>query len=269
MLLFDRASTNAIVIMYPTGGYGNFLYYLLTEHFDNTVKIENHKFKFSESGNSHRVYKYTEPFLLGPHYKNLKDFTYNYQVYDQDSYDQIQKGRRFLILGDTGNLMDSVRVLQKYFSNATFIRTYAETFNEKLVLWANCMTKSYALHANDVYKDSLHTAEGIAKFANKSVDDITDQDAVDCLANFFHQDFGVYGKHYASPVGNAVNIPLKSFFNRDVLLDMLTQLAKTLDTTIINKTQLIHTVEEFVELQENFKLLAPDPNSMVARALAK
>jgi regulator of replication initiation timing len=255
--------------MYPTGGYGNFLYYILTEYFKNTVKIKNCKFKFSESGNSHEAYKYTEPFLLGAHYKNLKDFTYTYQVYDQDSYNQIQKGQQFLVLGDTGNLMDSVRVLQKYFSNATFIRTYAETFDEKLILWANCMTKSYALHSNNLYKDSLHTAEGIAKFANKSVDEINDQDAVDCLADFFQKDFDVFGKYYASPVNNAINISLKSFFNSKTLLDTLYQLAKTLDTTVIKETQLKNTINEFIELQENFKLLIPDPASIVGRALTK
>ena len=55
-MTFDPADPNAIVIMYPTGGYGNFLYRLLSQHLENTVKLHE-DFDFSATGNSHAVSK--------------------------------------------------------------------------------------------------------------------------------------------------------------------------------------------------------------------
>ena len=63
MYTFDQNSTTATVIMYPTGGYGNFLYHVLTEFVKDTVKPKGQQFNFSTTGNSHQTYKYTEPFL--------------------------------------------------------------------------------------------------------------------------------------------------------------------------------------------------------------
>ena len=263
---FDKDSDQCIVIMYPTGGYGNFLYYLLTQYFKDTVKVkENQNFKFSPLGNSHNVYKYTEVFSFGSHYNKLDKFSYNYKIYDRSSQEQILNGKKYLVLGDTGNLVDSVKFLKKYFPNATIIRTYAETFEEKLVLWANCITKS-AVHHHDIYKDSLHTIDGIAQFANKTPNQITDQDAINCLIDFLKNDFGKFGKFYSQSVDNVINVPFKSFFNRTDLIKILNFCAIELDTEIINKVELEKTIDEFISTQHNFDLLDINYNTGIVGA---
>ena len=126
MFKFDKNSKNIILIMYPTGGYGNFLYYLLTEYFSNTVKVKN-KFQFSSSGDSHQIIKYTSPFLLGASYNKIQQFTYNYIVNDKKAYDQILSGKKFIVLCDTGNLVDTIKIKELYFPNASVIRCHAES----------------------------------------------------------------------------------------------------------------------------------------------
>jgi hypothetical protein len=250
--------------MYPSGGYGNFLYHLLTEYIDNTVKVNNKSFQFSATGNSHSTYKYTESFLLGKNYKNLQDFSYNYQVNDQDSYEQVLQGKKFLVLGDTGNLVDSVKFLRTYFPQATFVRTYANSFKEKLVVWANTMTKTNI----DVYKDSLHTIEGIAKFSNKSTVDITDQDAIDCLVNFFKNDFDKFGKFYSTPKEEGINVPIQSFFNYHSLISELSNIATRINGQLIHQDKLKITIEQFIDNQSSFKL-SPNDNTITGKALAQ
>ena len=267
MYKFDKNSKNIILIMYPTGGYGNFLYYLLTEYFSNTVKVLN-DFQFSSNGNSHQVKKYTQPFLLGLHYKNIQSFKYDYTVSDKESYDQISSGKKLVVLCDTGNLVDTIKIPQSYFPNASIIRCYAQSFDEKLVVWANCITKS---GVKDIYPGSLHTKEGIAKFKNKQINEITDQDAIDCLINFFKNDFEKFGKFYTSPSNklSVFDLPIKHFFTKDSLIKSITICAKWLNTEIQQPDKLEKIVDEFISLQKNFNLLdlSFDDGSIVCQAI--
>ena len=66
---------------------------------------------------------------------------------------------------------------------------------------------------------SLHTREGIAKFSNKDPSQITDQDAVNCLINFFNNNFEKFGKFYSTPSNNksVFNFPIKQFFTKESL----------------------------------------------------
>jgi hypothetical protein len=267
MINFNKNSENVILIMYPTGGYGNFLYHLLTEYFDNTVKVKNN-FQFSAAGNSHQTYKYTESFLLGSNYKNIQNFEYNYLVNDQKSYQQILLGKKFLVLCDTGNLMDSVKVLLQYFPNAKIIRCYAETFQEKLVTWNNCMEKS---EVADLYPGSLHTKSGIATFTNTNIDDLTDQNAIDCLVNFFKNNFEPFGRFYSSPSKHpsVFNLPIKQFFNKDTLLQSINQCAKWMTQGVVNHSHLEATIDEFIQHQRSFDLLDQKAisNTIIGKAI--
>jgi hypothetical protein len=253
---FNKFTDKGIAIMYPTGGYGNFLYKILTDHLESTVKIEDQHFAFSSTGNSHYTRKYSEPFKLGVAQatKQLKSFSYSYELYDSDVAEQIAEGKSFLILADTGNLGDNVKFVRKYFPNCQIVRVYASTFEEKLLLWANCITKSLSQHSTDIYKTSLHTRAGIAKFANKHPDDITDQDAINCLSNFLKNDFGQYGKNFTNPVDGVVNFPIRNFFTVDELYTSLHQLANLLGTQIVNSQQLVTTLREFHKLQQNIHM---------------
>jgi hypothetical protein len=276
MLQFNKNSAQCLVVMYPSGGYGNFLYYLLTQHFEQTVKLNNKNFKFSDTGNSHNVTKYCEIFALGPAYnnKNLKNFNYSYQVFDQYYLDQINQGKKFVVLADMGILGDNIAFLQRYFPQATVLRVFANTFEEKLVLWANCISKAYASseknQVDPVYKTSLHTVDGIAKFANKPRELIDDQDAIDCTINFFKNNFEIYGKMFRDPVDGAVNIPYRCFFSHQGIVDLCRRLEQELNLRLIDQDQLHHIITNFLPLQKSFQLLNSNMQndySIVSQAL--
>jgi hypothetical protein len=258
---FDKFSNRGILIMYPTGGYGNFLYKILTDHFESTVKVSNTNFMFSTAGNSHATYKYTEIFKLGTAYvtKQLKSFDYSYKINDLDSANQINLNKNFLVLGDTGNLGDNIKFIRRYFPNFKIIRVYAESFEEKLILWANAFNKSMteSNKSTSVYKTSLHTIDGIAKFANKSINQINDQDAVNCLVHFLKNDFGPYGKQYSKEIDEnlTTNFPLKNFFNKDKLYTALDQLATQCNTKLIDVNKLQISLDEFYKSKQYFDLL--------------
>jgi len=269
MAKFDPNSSRCVVIMYPTGGYGNFFYYLLSEHLESTVKISTAYLEFNENGNSHRYPKYTEIFSLGSHYsqKTLRDFKYGYEIFDSDAEKQINSGKHFVVLADVGNKGDNVRFLRRFFPQADIIRVFAETFEEKLILWANAMTKS---QPHDLYPESVMPKQGIAIWANKSVDDLTDQDAVNCLTDFFYNDFDIYGKLFCKPTPGVINFPLKHFFNKHQLTNGLLELAQQLTGTgLINTEQLSQTLDEFYTYQKPLSLLDKSNSSfsLVRRSL--
>jgi hypothetical protein len=267
---FDRNSDACVLIMYPTGGYGNFLYYLLTSFLDNTVKLNNDSFEFSDTGNSHMVKKYTEIFSLGTYYssKNLKNFKYNYLI-EKNYLEQVAQGKKFLVLADMGNLGDNVNFLRKYFPRAKIIRIYAQTLEEKFLVWYNCVTKASV--KSRIYKDSLHTQQGIAQFLNKSVDQITDSDAVNCGYQFIKSDFENYGKVFNDPTPSVVNLAISNFFTVDQIKSMCNLLATELDTVIINREQLTEVAKKFIDVQNGMHILKnyKDDKSLAAQSLKK
>lgn len=268
---FSAESDNCILIMYPTGGYGNFLYCLLNEHLDSTIKLNHRDWAF-EYGNSHSYPKYTESFLLGKAtwQGTLKSFSYNYGVLTNEASEQISRGKQFVVLADVGNKGDNVKFLRRYFPNSKIVRVYAETFVEKLILWTNCMTKSTAQTRNSLYPGSILTSEGIATWANKPIDSITDADAVDCMLNFFKEDFGIYGKMFSKPVANAVNIPIRSFFSADSIQQAVEYIASELGTQCIEQVKLVQLANEFINQQLTLLLLTPgDSFPLVREALIK
>jgi hypothetical protein len=257
--------------MYPTGGYGNFFYYLLSEFFQNTVKVDNSNFKFSNIGNSHSCNKYTEPFCLGTYYfqKKLKEFKYDYTINDTACAKQISAGKKFLVLGDTGNRGDNINFIRKYFPNAKIIRIYANTFKEKLIVWANCMQKAMSGRQSTVYKNSLLTTIGIANFKKKKIDDVDDNDAVSALTDFLKNDFYVFGKNYGNAIKKEgiINLPFSIFLKKNDLLSFLENLAKEFNTKIIKKKKLEETIDLFLSLQKNFNILNSDKNTIIGKAL--
>ena len=273
MAKFDPNSSNCVVVRYPTGGYGNFLYYLLSEHLESTVKSKSADWEFSDNGNSHNYPKHVEKFQLGSHVRNrtTKNFDYTYNIIDPTVEQQIQQGKKFLVLADVGNTGDNIKFLKRYFPNSTIVRVFAENFIEKLILWANCMTKSTADLRNDLYPGSIMPANGIAIWANKSVDDVNDNDAIGCMVNFFQRDFDVYGKFFNRPVDDAINIPISSFFSQDSIYKVLNTIAHDLDTQVVDTLNLEPTVLEFLNHQSQLSLLDPDATSfpLVRRALAQ
>ena len=266
MLKFNPDDPNAVVVMYPTGGYGNFLYLLLSQYLDSTVKVSHSQFEFSKTGHSHAVTKPIESFSLGQRLKkNYRNFKYSYGINSTEAAEQISQGKQFLILGDMGNLGDNIKFLRRYFTQAKIVRVHASTFEEKLVVWFNCMTK--AMNTDELYPGSLLTTQGIRQWANKT--DISDQDAVDCMATFFSQNFAPYGNYFDQPSDHAINVKIEEFFTVDSIVDMVQRVGQELGTNIINLHDLRTIANNFIVCQHGFELLDQrrDNHPLISRAL--
>ena len=261
-MTFDRDDPNAIVVMYPTGGYGNFLYMLLSNYLNNTVKLQS-QFEFSKTGNSHAVLKHVEPFCLGDQKSNLH-YTYNVNPAAEE---QIKQGKKFLVLGDMGNRGDNTKFLKRYFTNATIIRTHAASFDEKLIIWANCMFKAYHNEVDPIYPGALITHKGIQIWAGRET--ITDQDAVDCMVNFFSQNFQSYGQYFDQPCDGVINVAIREFLSEDSIVNLLQRIANELCTELINQADLRAMAKKFILTQKSFMLLTDKVSHfpLIARAL--
>lgn len=245
---FDKGSSNALIIMYPTGGFGNFLHLLLDRHLGCTVKSDNSNFAFSDTGNSHLVKKHVEQFSLGSLGKN---FSYGYNINESHVADQIGQDKKFLVLADMGNKGDNVAFLRRYFPNAQIIRTYAQSFEEKLIVWFNCMTKTPIRHKT--YPGALLTHQGIQQWAN--TESITDQHAVDCMTAFFINDFSPFGRFFNCPVDGVINLPIHRFFKAEYIVSMLQEMADVLASAVIDPQGLKSCAQQFVDAQNCFHLL--------------
>ena len=260
-MIFDRNDSNAIVVMYPTGGYGNFLYMLLSNYLENTVKLQSH-FEFSKTGNSHAVLKHVESFLLGEQKSALN---YTYKVYPA-AEEQIKQGKKFLVLGDMGNQGDNTNFLKRYFTNATIIRIYAESFDEKLITWANCMFKAYRDTVDPLYPGALITHKGIQSWACR--ENITDQDAVDCMADFFSKNFYPYSQYFNQPRDDVINVAIREFLSENTIVDMVQRIANELTTQVVDEPELRAIARKFIPTQKSFMLLTDRAHfPLIARAL--
>lgn len=268
---FDADSPQCVVVMYPTGGYGNFLYYLLAEHLECTVKIAPTQWQF-RNGHSHDYPKHTESFLLGSatNQKTLGSFRYDYGIIQHCAVDQIREGKKFIVLADVGNKGDNIRFLSRYFPRATIVRVFVSSFYEKLIVWTNCMLKSGNTLRDELYPGSILTTEGIAVWANKSPQDVTDGDAVDCMAHFFRSDFDVYGQMFAAPLPEVINVSAKSFFTQDNIQDLMLMLATKLETKCVATDLMTDMITEFMLQQQALTLLRDgDSFPLIRKAVAR
>lgn len=122
--------SNVLVINYPSGGFGNFLYHLLTAYADNTVKVGGHFFNFSATGNSHDNKRYTEP---------VKKLTDHYDIKFQD------RNKLHLVTHDPGidsNVANHYHEIRDFFPNAKIVHCYL-TEQIRPVIYKTFMVKAY------------------------------------------------------------------------------------------------------------------------------
>lgn len=115
---FDTNNPDIILISYPPGGFGNFIYYLLSEFADETVKQDNSSFSFSGAGNAHAVKKYTVTY--GQQHKQ-------YIAKIDSNVDS--NGRKILVLVDRAFIDNDYTELYCTFPNAKIVRM---TLNPKI-----------------------------------------------------------------------------------------------------------------------------------------
>lgn len=128
-----------ILISYPSGGFGNFIFHVLTEFSDATYKSNNSSFKFSNNGNSHSTFKYTNTWFHDP---------VNYQ------HSEIETDKKIIILCDNGINNDSYINIKKQFINPLIIRACI-TPAIRPIIYKTCVTKAQKTNVIDETKSHV------------------------------------------------------------------------------------------------------------------
>lgn len=115
-----------ILINYPSGGFGNFIYHMLSQYSSNTYKVDNSKFEFNSLGNSHSTKKYTPIWHKDP---------------DHYIFPNIVTDKKLLILCDNGINNDSIDKISKKFKSHTVVRLNID-YAIRPVIFATCIKKA-------------------------------------------------------------------------------------------------------------------------------
>lgn len=129
-----------VLISYPSGGFGNFIYYMLTEFSSNTYKVDNKNFDFDESGNSHNTIKYTPVYFQDP---------------DSYSFPKINTDHKLLILCDNGINNDSYEKISSHFKSCKIIRLIIDE-PVRPVIYNTCVTKAMLSNVNTEIADHVN-----------------------------------------------------------------------------------------------------------------
>lgn len=275
-MIADFHSPNAVLISYRGGAYGNFLYHVLSTHLSNTVKVDNDHFNFSSTGNSHYTKKYVAIYwlagFLDKKIKSYSDYHYVPQVDDEIAWNQIQQGKKFLVLCDTGPV-DNHQYLLSSWSKSRLIRAYMPDFVDRLVAYANLFHK--ALQPTEAYKNSLFDNETMRGFRQQGGDlDIIVEDA---LLRLFQQNFNLYGKTFVTAIDNPriFNFAIGSMTSWTTFSQTVHDLARFLGDEVIAMDDLMALYHHFRDHQPNLKYYSftpdtvPDKDDLIGRALVR
>jgi hypothetical protein len=116
--------SDSILISYPSGGFGHFIFHVLTEHAEETVKPLSNEFKFSSTGDSHSTNVYTDIYFNDP-----------------DQYHLAQFDKTALILCDNGINNDGYIKIRKHFPNERIVRIVIDDF-VRPVIYQTCVIKA-------------------------------------------------------------------------------------------------------------------------------
>jgi hypothetical protein len=276
-MIADFNSENAVLIHYRGGAYGNFLFHIIGNHVSNTVKIDNSNFSFGSTGNAHSTVKYISIYhLAGELDKKIKsynDYKYVPTVTNQQAWQQIQDGAKFLVLCDT-SIIDNNRHLLSMWPNGVIVRTFMPTFIDKLIGYANLMQKA-GYSPVSVYKNSLFDKNTIDGFKSQGGD--LDQIIVDATVRLFQQDFGLYGKTFNKSVDHprVFNINIRNLCQWETFETTINNIAKFLNGTVVDRTGLKDLYNDFYSNQSNLKYYnftkdsVADRDDLIGRALIK
>ena len=127
-----------ILISYPSGGFGNFLYHVLTECSSNTYKQHNTNFQFDANGRSHDTKKYTPIWSKDP-----------------DDYKVIlpNTDKECLILCDNGINNDSYTKINEVFPESSKKIRVVIDGRSRPVIYKTCLIKAQGVdHIDDAHE---------------------------------------------------------------------------------------------------------------------
>jgi len=276
-MIADFDSNNAVLIHYRGGAYGNFLLHVVGNYISNTVKVNNNNFSFSTTGNAHATVNYISKYLLTDEIdKKIKSYnTYKYvpTVTNEHAWQQMQDGKKFLVLCDTA-IIDNYRHLLSIWPNCVMIRSFMPMFVDKLVGYANLMQKAGGSPVC-VYKNSLFDQRTIEEFRSAGSD--LDQTIVDATVRLFQQDFGIYGKTFSKPGEDQriFNFNIKNLNQWETFKTSVEDIAKFLHGEIVDYPGLETLYRDFYIKQSNLKYYnftkdsTADQDDLIGRALIK
>ena len=277
-MIADFDSSNAVLIHYRGGAYGNFIYHAIGRHLDSTVKISNDDFALSNTGNSHSTIKYVSIyFLAGQLDKRLKSYAdYNYipTVTNESAWQQMQDGKKFLVLCDT-SVIDNYKYLLSMWPNSMMIRSYMPNFVDRLVGYANLMHKALAPNQPEGHKNSLFDAVTIDQFKNQGGD--LDQVVEDAMVRLFQEDFNLYGKTFNKEASDnrIFNFSIECLAKWSTFKSTMHDAASFLNSTLIDLQELEDLYNKFYQTQPNLKYYGftkdtvPYQDDLIGRALVR
>ena len=222
-MIFDTASADIILISYPSGGFGNFLYHILTEYAEQTVKVRNN-FKFGSNGNSHKTNKYTNTYFHDPD-------TYIPEIAVAWS------GCRIIILCDNGINNDSYSKISNVFPNATIVRAVIDR-EVRPVIYKTCIIKAMNTNILDKNKNQI-----LSNWSDSSEDYAVREN----FTLFYHNwPFG----WEAVVQENIINVSLKELMDHPV--NAISKLLTKVGLTIINKDDLTTCCADWISANTQY-----------------
>ena len=271
-------SNNAVLIHYRGGAFGNFIFHVIGSHIDSTVKVSNTNFTFSSTGDSHSTTKYVSTYhlagQLGRCLKSYSDYNYIPTVTDQSAWQQMQDGKKFLVLCDT-SVIDNHQHLLSMWPNGVMIRSYMPNFTDRLVGYANLIHKPLSQKQGGIYKNSLFDNATIDQFRDQGGD--LDQLVEDTLVRLFQQNFNLYGKTFnKEAVDNRIfNFNIECLARWDTFELTMHNVASFLNSAVIDLQELQDLYSSFYKTQPNLKYYrfnkdtVADQDDLIGRALVR
>lgn len=211
--------SDIIIISYPSGGFGNFLFHVLTEFSDNTYKPNNDKFSFSALGNSHSTKKYTPVYFHDPE-------SYSIQRPNTD--------KKVLVLCDNG-MNDSYTKLRQFLPAATILKV---VISEKIrpVIYQTLVIKA-------MRSDLLTINENFIK--NNWVDYYQPYAVREFFKLMYHN------WHWGwNPDPTTISINLESLITEPIFT--IKEIIKSIDGNVINQDKLILLCNDWMNINKTY-----------------
>lgn len=222
-MILDNHSKDIVLISYPSGGFGHFLFHILTGFCKETVKAYNTEFKFSEHGDSHATKLYTETFFKDPD-EYFTEIAAPYSV-----------GSKILVLCDNGINHDSYSKILKTFPNGTIVRTVID-YDIRPVIYQTCIVKAKKDDLLDTNSDHVK-------------DHWTDSDEEYAI----RENFTLLYQNWPfgwEPIDGVINFSLEGLITNPV--SSIEWLSDKLNLTIQNREQLEDLCSEWVKTNKSF-----------------
>lgn len=229
-MIFDTASSDIILISYPSGGFGNFIYHILTEFANETVKVDNSTFKFDSTGRSHQSTKYTEIYYKDP-------LVYIPTIAVEHN------NKKILVLCDNGINNDNYTKINKNFPNATIVRLVISNA-VRPIIYQTCMIK--ASEKNIVDTNSNHIAANWTD-ANESY-------AIrENFTLFYHNWPFAWNKD-----DNTINVELEDLITNPI--STIETLINTMNMTVINHEALNQSLRDWLVANSSYFAIYTNTN---------